>query len=68
MLLVCNSPQICGYTLQLIVEFPTILNSFFTNTTSDLYGVVGWGWWGAMEWQAKQHVMNLHSQMTSDEA
>ena len=34
----------------LMDELPAILDS---NTTSDLYGVVGWGWWGAMKWRDK---------------
>ena len=28
----------------LLAELPTILDSFFTNTTSDFIGVVGRGW------------------------
>ena len=36
-----------------IAELPTILDSFLSNTTSDLYGVVGRGWWGATKWRAK---------------
>ena len=36
-----------------VAELPAILDSFFTSTTSDYIGVVGWGWWGAMEWQGK---------------
>ena len=35
----------------LLAELPTILDSFFTSTTSDYIGVVGWGWWGATKWQ-----------------
>ena len=26
-----------------LAKLPAILDSFFTNTTSDLYGVFGWG-------------------------
>ena len=32
----------------LLAELPAILDSFFTNTTSDYIGVVVWGWWGAI--------------------
>ena len=39
----------------LLAELPAILGSFFTNTTSDFIGVVGWGWWGATKWQEKTH-------------
>ena len=28
----------------LLAELPAILDSFFTSTTSDYIGVVGWGW------------------------
>ena len=28
----------------LLAELPAILDSFFTNTTSDYIGVVSWGW------------------------
>ena len=31
----------------LLAELPTILDSFFTGTTNDYIGVVGWGWWGS---------------------
>ena len=31
----------------LLADLPTILDSFFTYTTSDYIGVVGRGWWGA---------------------
>ena len=34
----------------LLAELPTILDSFFTSTTSVYIGVVGWGWWGATKW------------------
>ena len=34
----------------LLAELPAILDSFFTNTTSDFIGVVSWGWWGATKW------------------
>ena len=37
----------------LLAELPTILDSFFTSTTSDYIGMVGWGWWGATKWQGK---------------
>ena len=37
----------------LLAELPAILDSFFTSTTSDYIGVVGWGWWGATKWQGK---------------
>ena len=40
----------------LLAELPAILDSFFTNTTSDFIGVVGRGWWGATKWQGKTHV------------
>ena len=40
----------------LLAELATILDSFFTNTTSDFIGVVGWGWWGATKWWGKIHV------------
>ena len=53
--LLFNSPKICSYTIQdksvdvlfngLLAELPAILNSFFTNTTSDYIGVVGQGLW-----------------------
>ena len=33
----------------LLAELPAILDSFFTNTTSDFIGVIGWGWWGAIK-------------------
>ena len=33
----------------LLAELPTILDSFFTSTTSEYIGVVGWGWSGAMK-------------------
>ena len=41
-----NSPQICSYTMDvlfngLLAELPAILDSCFTNTTSDYIGVVG---------------------------
>ena len=39
-----------------IAELPAILDSFFTNTTSDYIGVVGWEWWGATKWWGKTHV------------
>ena len=44
-LLLCNSPQICSYTIDvlftgLLAELPTILDSF-TSTTSVYIGVVG---------------------------
>ena len=47
-----NSPQICTYTMNvlfngLLAELLAILDSFFTNTTSEYIGMVGWGWWGA---------------------
>ena len=32
----------------LLAELPAFLDSFFTSTTSDYIGVVGRGWWGAM--------------------
>ena len=44
------------YSLGLLAELPAILDSFFTNTTSDYIGVVGWGWWGATKWRGKTHV------------
>ena len=31
----------------LLAELLAILDSFFTSTTSNYIGVVGWGWWGA---------------------
>ena len=34
-------------------ELLAILDSFFTSTTSDYIGVVGWGWWGATKWRGK---------------
>ena len=34
----------------LLAELSAILDSFFTNTTSDFIGVVGWGWWEATKW------------------
>ena len=34
----------------LLAELPTILDGFFTSTTSQYIGVVGWGWWGATKW------------------
>ena len=37
----------------LLAELPAILDSFFTSTTSDYIGVVGWGWWGASKWRGK---------------
>ena len=37
----------------LLAELPAFLDSFFTSTTSDYIGVVGWGWWGATKWQGK---------------
>ena len=40
----------------LLAELPAILDSFFTSTTSDSIGVVGWGWWGATKWRGKTHV------------
>ena len=40
----------------LLAELPAILDSFFTNTTSDYIGVIGWEWWGATKWQGKTHV------------
>ena len=40
----------------LLAELSAILGSFFTSTTSDYIGVVGWGWWGAAKWQGKTHV------------
>ena len=44
----------------LLAELPAILDSFFTSTTSDSIGVVGWGWWGATKWRGKTHVKYLH--------
>ena len=35
----------------LLAELPAILDGFFTSTTSDYIGVVGWGWWGATKWR-----------------
>ena len=40
----------------LLAELPAILDSFFTSTTSDFIGVVGWGWWGATKWRGKKHI------------
>ena len=40
----------------LLAELPTILDSFFTNTTSDFIGVVGRGWWGATKWRGETHI------------
>ena len=37
----------------LLAEFPAILDSIFTSTTSDYIGVVGWGWWRATKWRGK---------------
>ena len=37
----------------LLAELPAFLDSFFTSTTSDYIGVVGWEWWGATKWQEK---------------
>ena len=37
----------------LLAELPTILDDFFTSTTSDYIGVVGRGWRGATKWQGK---------------
>ena len=34
-----------------LAEFPTILDSFFINTTGTYIGVEGGGWWGATKWQ-----------------
>ena len=44
----CNSPSIYGNSLgvlfnDLLAEFPTILDSFFTSTTSDYIGMVSRG-------------------------
>ena len=40
----------------LLAEFPAILDSFFTNTTSDFIGVIGLAWWGATKWWGKTHI------------
>ena len=40
----------------LLAELPAILDSFFTSTTSDYIGVVGWEWLGAMKRQEKTHI------------
>ena len=37
----------------LLAELPTILDRFFTSTTSDYIGVVGWGWWETTKWRGK---------------
>ena len=42
----------------LLAELPTILDSFFTSTTSDYIGMVGWGWWGATKWRGKHTSSN----------
>ena len=44
----------------LLAELPAILDSFFTSTTSDYIGVVGWGWWGATKWRGK-HKLCSHT-------
>ena len=45
----------------LLAELPAILNNFFTSTTSDYIGVVGWGWWGVTHTVArKKHTVYLH--------
>ena len=44
------------FFIGLLAELPAILDSFFTNTTSDYIGMVGWEWWGAIKWQGKTHV------------
>ena len=41
------------FFIGLLAELPAILDSFFTNTTSDYIGVVGRGWWGATKGQGK---------------
>ena len=37
----------------LLAELPTVLEFFFTSTTSDYIGVVSQGWWGATKWRGK---------------
>ena len=37
----------------LLAELPAILDSFFTSTTGDYIGVVGWGWQGVTKWRGK---------------
>ena len=44
----------------LLAELPTIVDSFFTSTTSDYIGVVGWGWWGAMKRWGK-HMLCIYT-------
>ena len=47
MSLLCNSPQIKSSINGLLAELPAILDSFYTNTTSDYIEMIGQGWWGA---------------------
>ena len=51
--IVIQSNSIGVFSSGLLAEFPAILDSLFTNTTSDFIGVVSRGWWGAMKWWEK---------------
>ena len=44
----------------LLAELPAILDSFFTSTTSDYIGVVGWGVVGSHEVAGKAHAVYSH--------
>ena len=44
--------------IDMLAELPTILDSFFTSTSSDYIGVVGREWWGATNWWRKHTLCN----------